>query len=66
MLFYTAGFYAYLSLLTVINAHDHPVVKVFTQVLMDQVKKNRNDNRGDLEIGMFSQVYAQFITAICY
>lgn len=49
-----------------INAHDHPVVKVFTQVLMDQVKKNRNDNRGDLEIGMFSQVYAQFITAICY
>ena len=39
------GFYAYLSLLTVINAHDHPVVKVFVKCLIDGVKHKHNLDR---------------------
>jgi len=32
---YAIGYYAYLSLLSVINAHDHPVAKVFVKCLIE-------------------------------
>lgn len=46
---FAAGFTAYLSLLTVVNAHDHPVVKVFIQVLMDGVKEPSTSRHSELE-----------------
>lgn len=42
--FSIAGYYAYLCLITVINAHDHPVAKVFVQCLMDNVKDKRKSD----------------------
>ena len=35
------GFMAYLSLLSLIHTHDHPVVKVFVKVLTDGVNRSR-------------------------
>ena len=50
-----AGFYAYLSLLTVINAHDHPVVKVAVKLLMDGVRNNKYKNHQKEDFSMFGK-----------